>query len=69
MNKLFLDKQVPLQARCMLTMKEKYLQKKYRPVGVFLNVNALTQLKFKLRLKFRNDNYSSITVNFHASLH
>jgi len=52
----------------MVTVKEKYLQKKYRPVGVFLNVNALTQLKFKLRLKFRNDNYSSITVNFHASL-
>jgi len=28
MNKLFLKKQVPLQARWMVTVKEKYLQKK-----------------------------------------
>jgi len=51
----------------MVKVKENYL-KKYRPAGVFLNVNALTNFQFKLHLKLRGNNYSSITVSFHASL-
>jgi len=47
-------------------VKEKYFRTKYRPAGILLNVNAMISLKCKLQLKFRNKNYSSMTVNFHT---
>jgi len=43
---------VSLYARCVLEVKEKYLETKYKPVGILFNVNTMIYLK----LKFRNKN-------------
>jgi len=53
----------------MVRVKKKHFKKKYRPVGLLINVNAMIYFKYKLDLKFRiNKYYSSITVNFHTGL-
>jgi len=53
----------------MVKVKEKYFKTKYGSAGMILKVNAMISLKFKLQLKFRNNqNYSSVIVNFHAGL-
>jgi hypothetical protein len=45
-------------------MKENCFKTKYRHAGILLNVNAAIYFKFKLQLKFRNnENYASIIVN------
>jgi hypothetical protein len=49
----------------MVTVKEKYLKTKYRPVGILLKF----YFRFKLQLKFKkNKNYSTIIVNMSAGL-
>ena len=53
----------------MVKVNEKYLNTKYRPAGILLNVNAMMYFKFKVQLKFMsNRNYSSIIVNYHTGL-
>jgi hypothetical protein len=53
----------------MVTVKEKYLKTKYRPVGILLKFLHGLYFRFKLQLKFRkNKNYSTIIVNLHAGL-
>jgi hypothetical protein len=50
-------------------VKEEYFKSKYRPAGIFLNVNDMIYLKDKSQLKFRNNtNYSSVIVNFYTAL-
>jgi len=49
----------------MVKVSDIYLKTRYSPAEILLNVNDVIYLKFKLQLKFRNNNYSSITVNFH----
>jgi hypothetical protein len=46
---------------------EKYFKTKCRSAGLLLNVNAMLYFKFKLQLKYtNNENYSSIIVTFHT---
>jgi len=49
----------------MVKVSEKYFKTRYRPAGILLNVNDVIYFKFKLQIKFRNNNYSCITVNLH----
>ena len=52
--------------RYVVKMKEDYFKRKYRPVGILLNVNTVIYFKFKLHFKFKNNkNYFPIIVNFH----
>jgi hypothetical protein len=44
--------------------KEKYLQTKYRPAVILLNVNAIILLKLKLKF-MNNKKLILIIVNFH----
>jgi len=55
----------------MVRVNEKYFKRKYRPVDILLNVNAMIYFKIKLQLhlKFiKNKIYYSRTVNFHTGL-
>jgi len=64
-NKMCRYKQVPLLAKCMSKVNEKYFKTKYRHADILLNVNGMIYIHFKLQLKFVNGkNYSSINVNF-----
>ena len=50
-------------------VKEKYCKTKYRRAGILFNVNFMICFKFKLELKFRNnENYYSVIVNFGTGL-
>jgi len=50
-------------------VREKYFKTKYRSAGLVLNVTAIIYFKFKLQLKFRNnENQSHVILNFHTRL-
>jgi hypothetical protein len=50
-------------------VKKIYINPKYRPAGILLNVKAIIYFKIKLQLKIRNNkNYFSIIVNLHTWL-
>jgi len=54
-----------------MKVKEKYFRINDAPVGMLRNVNCTVCFIFKLQLKFRNKNCSSLglIVNFHTGLH
>ena len=54
---------------CMVKVNEKFCKRKYRPVDILLNDNAMIYFKSKLHLKFvKNKTYYSKAVNFHNGL-
>ena len=53
---------------CVVNVKEMFLKKKYGPAAILRNVNSVICFIFKLQLKFRNENYSSIIINFRTGL-
>jgi len=52
----------------MVKVKETYFKTQYRPADTLHNINAMIYFIFKLQLKFRNENYSSVILNFHTGL-
>jgi hypothetical protein len=42
-------------------VKEEYFKTKYMRADILRNVNAMIYLKFKLQLKFGNENYASVS--------
>jgi len=45
----------------MVKVMEEHFKIKYKPAGILLNVSSVIYFKFKLQLKFRNnENYSCI---------
>jgi hypothetical protein len=47
--------------------EEKYFETKYSLAGTVIHVNGTIYFKFKVQLKFRNNNnYSFITVSVHT---
>ena len=70
LNKLCCYKQVSLQVRWMLKVKEKYFRTKCSPAHILqlLNVKDISYSIFNLQLKLQNKNYSSTNVNFHTGL-
>jgi hypothetical protein len=65
LNKLCCYKQMSLLVRCMLKRKENIFRTKCSPAFLLqlLNVKDMNYSKFKLQLKLRNKNYTSINVN------
>jgi hypothetical protein len=63
-NKLFRYKLVLLEERCMAKVKEKWQNESLWVC--YLNVYAMIQ--FKLQIKFRNNNYCFIIVNFYTGV-
>ena len=41
--------------RCVVKVKEKYFKTNYSLVGILFHVNAMIYFKFKVQLKFRNN--------------